>query len=112
MMFSQAVIVVENWQTSPPVVLQQTRFELLFYAIVTGFALLYAALTYFVTSGQSWARLIYAVLLVPATVYDSMHLADYWQFKGLLLMTIVSYICQYVAMYWFFTDPGRRWFAR
>jgi hypothetical protein len=28
------------------------------------------------------------------------------------LITAISYVCDYVAMYWLFTEPGRRWFKR
>ena len=73
--------------------------------------LLYPVLIYFVSAGRYWARLIYALLFGLRTVRVLVLAPADWQYsKGLLLMTAVSFICQYIAMYWLFTEPGRRWF--
>jgi hypothetical protein len=85
-----------------PVVVAQFRDELL-----------YPVLIYFVSRGRYWARLIYAVLLGVRTVrVIPLVPADWQDSKGLVLMTAISFICQYMAMYWLFTEPGRRWFKR
>jgi len=71
-----------------------------------------AALIYFVSSGRYWARLIYAVWLGGRTMNVIRHiLADWQNSYGLVLMTVASFACQYAAMYWLFTEPGRRWFV-
>jgi hypothetical protein len=97
-----AIVIGERWTSWPPetVVLNQLAFELL-----------YAALIYFISSGRYWARLIYAVLLGARTVNVILYLPDDWQsIYGLPLLTAISFTCQYTAMYWLFTEPGRRWF--
>ena len=77
-----------------------------------GSEVFYAALLCFVASGRYWARLIYAVLLGVRTVAVIRDLPINWQTSKLLLgITIVSFLCQYIAMYWLFTEPGRRWFV-
>jgi hypothetical protein len=103
--FAHAVIVIgARWLSWPPepVVLSQIVFEVVC-----------AGLIFFVSRGRYWARLIYGVYLGVRTVkviqYAS---ADWRDSHGLVFMTMVSFICQYVAMYWLFTEPGRRWFAR
>jgi hypothetical protein len=77
------------------------------------FELVSAALICFVSSGRYWARLVYAVWLGVRTmnVIRNM-LADWQSSHGLVLMTVVSFACQYAAMYWLFTEPGRQWFIR
>jgi hypothetical protein len=64
------------------------------------FELFSAALIYFVSSGRYWARLN-VIRNIPADWHSS---------HGLVLMTVASFACQYAAMYWLFTEPGRRWF--
>lgn len=76
------------------------------------FELALAALIYFVSSGRYWARLIYAVWLGARTVNVIRNISADWQSSHkLVLMTVASFACQYVAMYWLFTEPGRRWFV-
>jgi hypothetical protein len=73
---------------------------------------LYLALFYFLSKGHYWARLVYAVVLGVRTVnFLRYPLRDWQGTEGLLLMTVVSFLCQYIAMYWLFTKPGRRWFV-
>jgi hypothetical protein len=73
----------------------------------------YAALIYFVSSGRYWARLIYAVLLGVHTVSVIRGAPAAWQYSEVfVLMTAITLMCQYTAMYWLFTEPGRRWFMR
>lgn len=75
------------------------------------FELFSAALIYFVSSGRYWARLTYAVWLGVRTMNVIRNIpADWHSSHGLVLMTVASFACQYAAMYWLFTEPGRRWF--
>ena len=75
------------------------------------FELVLAVLIYFVSSGRYWARLIYAVWLGVRTMNVIRNIPADWQSShGLVLMTVASFACQYAAMYWLFTEPGRRWF--
>jgi hypothetical protein len=68
--------------------------------------LFYAALIYLVSGGRYWAGLIYAVLLGVRTVF-----AIRYASPGLLmLIRAISFVCEYMAVYWLFTQPGRRWF--
>jgi hypothetical protein len=101
--FIHAVIVIgERWTLWPPeaVVINQLAFELF-----------YAGLIYFVSSGRYWALLTYTVLLGLRTVNVARYISDDWQSSpGLVLLTILSFSCQYMAMYWLHTAPGRRWF--
>jgi hypothetical protein len=103
--FVHSVIVIgERWLTWPPefVALSQISSELF-----------YVTLIYFVSRGWYWARLIYVVLLGVRTVNVIQYAhADWQDSHGLVLMTALSFTCQYLAMYWLFTEPGRRWFAR
>jgi hypothetical protein len=74
---------------------------------------LWVALIYFVSKGRNWARLILAVLLVVGTVIYILAAPAVWQrSEVLILMTASSLVCEFVAMYWLFTEPGRRWFKR
>jgi hypothetical protein len=73
--------------------------------------LIRAALIYFVSGGRNWARAIYAVLLSTQTVNIILHAQANWQYsERLTLVTATSFMCDYVAMYWLLTEPGRRWF--
>ena len=75
------------------------------------FELASAALIYFVSSGRYWARLIYAVWLGVRTMNVIRNISAEWQGShGLVFVTAASFACQYAAMYWVFTEPGRRWF--
>ena len=75
------------------------------------FELVLAVLIYFVSSGRYWARLIYAVWLGVRTMNVIRNIPADWQSShGLVLVTVASFACQYAAMYWLFTGPGRRWF--
>jgi hypothetical protein len=77
------------------------------------FELVLAALIYSVSRGRYWARLIYAVWLGVRTVNVIRVIQADWQNShALVLMTVASFACQYAAMYWLFTEPGRRWFVR
>jgi hypothetical protein len=99
-----AIVLKGRWISWPPeaVAIAQTRD-----------VLLYLVLIYFVSVGRYWARLIYAVWLGVRTVNVIRYApADWEDSHGLALMTAISFICQYVAMYWLFTEPGRRWFKR
>lgn len=103
--FTHAAMVIGNrLRLWPPeyVVLNQLAFELI-----------HAALIYFVSRGQYWARLIYAVLLGLRTLNVIRNFPNDWHGShGLVLMTVISFSCQYLAMYWLFSEPGRRWFVR
>jgi hypothetical protein len=99
-----AIIIGDRWMSWPPeyVVLNQLAFELL-----------YVVLIYFVSRGQIWARLLYACLLVPRTLNVARNLPEDWRSShALVLMTMASFACQYIAVYWLFSATGRRWFAR
>lgn len=77
------------------------------------FELVCAVLIYFVSRGQHWASVIYGLYLVVRTIHVIRTAPAEWQGShSLFLMTVVSFTCQYVAMYWLFIEPGRRWFAR
>jgi hypothetical protein len=71
-----------------------------------------AALIYFVSSGRYWARLIYAVLLGVQTVNFIRHAPAAWQhhLQVPLFIAATIFMGEYMAMYWLFTEPGRRWF--
>ena len=103
--FAHAIIVIGDRSLSwPPelVVINQIPFELAC-----------AALIYFLSRGRYWARLIYGVYLGLRTVTVIRYApADWHDSHGLFLMTVLSFTCQYGAMYWLFAEPGRRWFAR
>jgi hypothetical protein len=74
---------------------------------------IWVALIYFVSKGRYWARLIYAVLLAVRTVLYILAAPAVWQrSEVLILMTASSLMCEYMAIYWLFTEPGRRWFKR
>ena len=76
------------------------------------FELFCAALIYFMSSGRYSARLIYAVWLGARTMNVIRNIPADWQSShGLVLMTVASFSLQYAAMYWLFTEPGRRWFV-
>jgi len=84
-----------------PLVLSQLAFELVM-----------AALLYGVSRGRYWARLIYAVWLGVRTVHVIRAFpADLENTGALVLLTVASFACQYLAMYWLFTEPGRRWYV-
>jgi hypothetical protein len=73
----------------------------------------YAALIHFLSSGRNWARVIYAVLLGVRTVsVILLALATLQYSTGRVLMVAFAFTCEYMAMYWLFTEPGRRWFKR
>jgi hypothetical protein len=103
--FIHAAIGIGNrWILWPPesVVLIQLASELF-----------YAAIIYFVSSGRNWALLIYAVLLGVRTVIVIRYFPDDWKDPHwLVLVTIISFSCQYMAMYWLYTGAERRWFVR
>jgi hypothetical protein len=101
--FIHAVIIEFHWKLWLPEygVVNQLVFELVS-----------AALIYLVSSGRYWARLIYAVWLGVRTLNVVRHFAADWQSShGLVLTTVASFACQYAAMYWLFTEPGRQWFV-
>ena len=76
------------------------------------FELFCAALIYFMSGGRYSARLIYAVWLGARTMNVIRNTPGDWQSShGLVLMTVASFSLQYAAMYWLFTEPGRRWFV-
>lgn len=84
------------------------------YVVLTqlGSELFYALLIYFVSGGRYSARLIYAVLLGVRTINVFRGISDAWQSShALVLVTVISFSCQYTAMYWLFTESGRRWFV-
>jgi hypothetical protein len=94
---------------SPPTVLTAIGWVI----GLSGVLLLYAALIYSVSSGRYWARLVYAVIVGVRTVTDILQAAAAWRYsEGLALMVVIALMCDYVAMYWLFTEPGRRWFKR
>lgn len=71
-----------------------------------------AVLIYFVSRGRYWARLIYGVHLGARTVNVIRYASSDWHDSHtLVLMTVVSFACQYMAMFWLFAEPGCRWFA-
>src|SRR5882724_8176822 len=99
-----AIVIGDRWTVWPPepVVLSQFTFELF-----------YAVLLVFVSRGEYAARLVYAVALGVRTVNVVGHIPDDWPSSpARVLVTALSFACQYLAMYWVFTEPGRRWFGR
>jgi hypothetical protein len=99
-----AIVIGDRWILWPPkrVVLIQLASELF-----------YAAIIHFVSSGRNWARIIYTVLLCLRTVNVVTYFPDDWKSShGLLLVTVVSFSCQYIAMYWLYSEAGRGWFVR
>jgi hypothetical protein len=96
-----AIVIGSRWVSWPPeqVVLIQLASELF-----------YAALIYCVSSGRKWALLTYAVLLGGRTVNVIWYLRDDWQSSQTLVMvTGISFSLQYLAIYWLYSEPGRRW---
>jgi len=93
----------ESWMSWPPTLM----------AIgLTLSGLIYPGLFYFLSKGHYWARLVYGVVLGVRTVNFLRYPLREWQgTEGLLAMTVASFLCQYIAMYWVFTEPGRRWFV-
>jgi hypothetical protein len=74
--------------------------------------LFYAAIIYFVSSGRNWARLIYTVLLGIRTANAISYFPDDWRDSHwLVFATIISFSCQYMAVYWLYAGAGRRWFV-
>ena len=97
-----AIVIGDRWLLWPPtlVVLIQTASELL-----------YAAIIYFTSGGRNWARLTYIFLLGVRTINVIRYFPDDWQDSHwLVFVTAISFVCQYLAMYWLFTGEGRRWF--
>jgi hypothetical protein len=87
---------------------------LIWYEIWQVLAMLfYAVLIHLVSSGRIWARVIYAVLLVVRTVTVLLPALAVWDYlPAQTLLVAFEFTCDYVAMYWLFTEPGRRWFRR
>jgi hypothetical protein len=101
--FAQAAIVhkdrLMSWPPQPIVIAQAIS------------ELFYAALIYFVSGDRKWARAIYAVLLLVQTVVVFLNAQALWHYsEGLMLITATSFMCDYVAIYWLFTEPVARWF--
>jgi hypothetical protein len=75
--------------------------------------LIWGPLIYFVSSGRYLARLIYAVLVcLHAATFIPRALAGWPDTVLVNLMAVISIGCECLAMYWLFTEPGRRWFKR
>lgn len=75
-------------------------------------ALVYGVVIYRLSHGGYLARLLYAVALGARTV-DTVRTPLAWQGPyGMLALTVVTFVLQYLAMYWCFAEPGRRWFSR
>jgi hypothetical protein len=52
-------------------------------------------------------------MLGVRTVNVIRYFPDDWKDSHwLVLVTIISFSCQYIAMYWLYTGAGRRWFVR
>jgi hypothetical protein len=103
LMLAHAAIFFQNrsisWPPEPTEIVRTLSF------------LFYVALIYFVSGGRYWARLIYAVLLAVRTVTVIWSASARWQYsEGLMVIEAISLVCGYMAMYWLFTEPGRRWF--
>ncbi len=101
--FTHAIIAIgDRWTSWPP--------EQVVY-IQAGSELFNALLIYCISRGQYWARLVYAVTLGVRTLNVIRYLpADWADSHSLVVITAFSFACQYAAMYWLFTEPGRRWF--
>ena len=70
--------------------------------------LFYVVLIYFVSSGQRWARLIYALLLGVQTVIVVQAPSAVWlDSKVLIGMGVVSLVCDYMAVCWPFFRSQR-----
>jgi hypothetical protein len=70
-----------------------------------------AALIYFISRGRNWARVIYAAQLVLRAANVVWYLPqDLATSRPMVLITGVSFACQFFAMYVLFTNPGRLWF--
>ena len=96
-----AIVVGARWLSWPPeiIALAQIVFAGLYWILIT-----------LVSEGRFWAQLVYALLLCGRTATVIRYLPSDWQDShGLELITAVSFLCQYVAMYWLFTKPGRQW---
>ena len=79
--------------------------------IQLGSLLFYAALIYFVSRGLNWARWTYLALFAARLVNVLLYLPqDLHTSKSLVALTGISFLCLFVAFYWLFTEPGRRWF--
>lgn len=79
--------------------------------IQPGSLLFYAALIYFISRGLNWARWIYLALFAARLVNVVLYLPqDLHTSKSLVALTGISFLCLFVALYWLFTDPARRWF--
>jgi hypothetical protein len=96
---SAAILIGDRWISWPPerIVIEESLSE-------GGIAVQ----IYYVSGGRNWARLVYALLLGVRTVN-----AIYYTSPGLpMLIMGISLVCEYMSMYWLFTEPGRRWFKR
>jgi hypothetical protein len=75
--------------------------------------LLYAWLIYSIGRGRHWARLMYLILMgVRVVNVGRMLPADLRTSHLAVVVTAISLVCQCVALYWLFTEPGRAWFQR
>jgi hypothetical protein len=98
-----AIVIGNRWLSWPPetVTLVQLASELF-----------YAAIIYLVSSGRNWARLTYTVLLAVRTANVIRYFSDDWKHSHwLVFTTVISFSCQYLAMYWVYTGAAHRWFV-
>jgi hypothetical protein len=72
----------------------------------------YAWLILRLARGRLATLLLYALLLALLTVMAAWRLPNSWAYSpALACLTVSSLVLQYLAMYWMFTLPGRRWFT-
>jgi hypothetical protein len=75
--------------------------------------LFYAALIYCISRGQNWARLTYLILIGIRVANVAWTFRYEWSTSKFgVMLTVLSFVCQIIALYWLFTDPGRLWFRR
>jgi hypothetical protein len=75
--------------------------------------LFYALLIYSISKGRNWARVTYLILMgVRMVNVTRMFPRDLETSKLAVVVTVISVVCQGVALYWLYTDPGRLWFRR
>jgi hypothetical protein len=75
--------------------------------------LFYALLIYSISKGRNWARVTYLILMgVRVMTVTRMFPRDLQTSKLAVVVTVISLMCQCVALYWLYTEPGRLWFRR
>lgn len=98
------IAIGSRWLLWPPqaVILTQIASDLFYVVLILGIA-----------NGRNWARLLYTVLLVIRTANIVKYFSGDWESsRWLVIVTFISFACQYSAMYLLYTGTGRKWFTR